>query len=48
MFQDVMAEIVKFLQINMNIYGATFSFWDLMLWALFASLIGWVVKELLF
>lgn len=47
-FTVVMAKIAEFLQIKMNIYGFEFSFWDFMLWSMLASLIVWVVKELLF
>lgn len=47
MFVDVMTEIAKFLQLELNIYGATFTFWDLMLWSLIASLVAWVLGEML-
>lgn len=46
-FVAPLAKIVEFLQINMTLYGFTFSFLDLMLWGMFATLIVWAVRELL-
>lgn len=48
MFAATMAKIAEFLQIKMTIYGATFSFWDLMLWALIASVVCAFIREMLF
>ena len=46
-FATTLSKMVEFLDIDMNLYGFTFSFLDLMLWGLFASLIVWAVRELL-
>ena len=46
-FLTVMAKIVDFMDIKMNIYGFTFSFLDMLIWCLFASMVVWAVRELL-
>ena len=46
-FVDTMAEILRFAQIEMTIYGYTFSFFDFAVWSCFAALVIWVVVRLL-
>ncbi|WP_294803705.1 hypothetical protein [uncultured Gemmiger sp.] len=48
MFLEFMQKIAELLTIKINLYGASFSVFDFAIWYLFASLIIWVVKQLLF
>lgn len=48
MFLEFMQKIAELLTIKINFYGASFSVFDFAIWYLFASLIIWVVKQLLF
>lgn len=46
-FVAVLAKCYQFLDIDMTLYGFTFSFIDLILWSMFVGLILWVVKIVL-
>lgn len=48
MFMDFMKKIAELLSMKMNFYGASFSIFDFGIWYLFASLVIWIVKQLLF
>ncbi|WP_294759700.1 hypothetical protein [uncultured Gemmiger sp.] len=48
MFLEFMQKIAELLTVKINFYGASFSVFDFAIWYLFASLIIWVVKQLLF
>lgn len=48
MFLEFMQKIAELLTFKINFYGASFSVFDFAIWYLFASLIIWVVKQLLF
>lgn len=47
MFVATMQKISEFLMLELNIYGATFKVYDFALWTAVASLVIWVVKQLL-
>lgn len=48
MFVTFMSKIAELLSMKINFYGASFSIFDFAIWYLFASLIIWIVKQLLF
>ena len=39
--------IVQGMSIPMNIYGFTFSFWDIFLWSIIAGVVVWIVGRVI-
>lgn len=48
MFMDFMQKIAELLSMKINFYGVSFSIFDFGIWYLFATLVIWIVKQLLF
>ena len=47
-FMEFMQKIGELLSLKINFYGASFSIFDFAIWYLFATLVIWIVKQLLF
>ena len=45
---EFMQKIGELLSLKINFYGASFSIFDFAIWYLFATLVIWIVKQLLF